>query len=389
MIVEIKGVEFENKGASLMLYAIIDQMTKMYSDAEFVLSPSEKSGFLERSKTLAWQKLALRKSWLDLNFLSYWVPQLLRQKLRRWGIVTEADVDIIIDASGFSYSDQWPSKLRIYHLKNELHRFFKKGKPYIFMPQAFGPFTHKSSIKRIAKSFKYATMINARDIHSFENICGIIGSAANLHQNVDFTNLVKGHRLVKSGKTKKSACIVLNKNMVNSRNSHLAWLDTYEDVVLKAIDCYQERGFIPFFLNHEGADDRSLIDQINNALVSPLSVVEEADPLVVKGIIAASDAVFCSRYHGCVSALSNGIPCIGTSWSHKYDSLYDDYNARKFLLHANIDKAQLVKVIDASLAFSAMDKAMLDARSTELKEQSMAMWEYIKVLIDSSNGQSL
>jgi hypothetical protein len=36
-----------------------------------------------------------------------------------------------------------------------------------------------------------------------------------------------------------------------------------------------------------------------------------------------------------------------------------------------------------------MDKAMLDARSTELKEQSMAMWEYIKVLIDSSNGQSL
>ena len=109
VIVEIKGVEFENKGASLMLYAIIDQMTKMYSDAEFVLSPSEKSGFLERSKTLAWQKLALRKSWLDLNFLSYWVPQLLRQKLRRWGIVTEADVDIIIDASGFSYSDQWPS----------------------------------------------------------------------------------------------------------------------------------------------------------------------------------------------------------------------------------------------------------------------------------------
>ena len=109
-----------------MLYAIIDQITKMYSDAEFVLSPSEKSGFLERAEALAWQKLALRKSWLDLNFLSYWLPQFLRQKLRRWGIVTEADVDIIIDASGFSYSDQWPSKLRIYHLKNELHRFFKK-----------------------------------------------------------------------------------------------------------------------------------------------------------------------------------------------------------------------------------------------------------------------
>ena len=388
MIVEIKGVEFENKGSSLMLYAITDQMTKMYSDAEFVLSPSEKSGFLERSRTVAWQKLALRKSWIDLNFLSYWLPQFLRQKLRRWGIVTEADVDIIIDASGFSYSDQWPSKLRIYHLKNELYRFFKKGKPYIFMPQAFGPFTHKSSIKRIAKSFGYASMINARDTDSLENIIGIIGSAGNVHQNVDFTNLVESQRLAKSRKTEKSVCIIINKNMVSFRNSHLAWLDTYEDVVLNAIGYYQARGLKPFFLNHEGVEDRSLIDQINNALVLPLRIVEKTDPREVKGIIAASHAVFCSRYHGCVSALSSGIPCIGTSWSHKYDSLYDDYNAREFLLHANIDKAQLVKVIDASLEFSAMDKALLDARSIELKDQSIAMWESIKVLIDSSNGQS-
>ena len=141
MIIEIKGVEFENKGAHLMLCAIIEQLKVRFPNAQIALSPNKKLDFVQCSSLGAWQKLALRKNIIDLNWIAYWLPKVIRRWLRVFGIVTEADIDLMLDASGFSYSDQWPSKIRIYHLKNELERFSKHGKPYIFMPQAFGPFS--------------------------------------------------------------------------------------------------------------------------------------------------------------------------------------------------------------------------------------------------------
>ena len=139
MIIEIKGVEFENKGAHLMLVTVIQQLKGLWPEARIALSHSAKASSAQRSTVASLRKIALRKHLMDLNRLSYWLPVAVRRKLLCWGLVTEADIDVLVDASGFSYSDQWPSKVRIFHLKGELLRFYRYKKPYIFMPQAFGP----------------------------------------------------------------------------------------------------------------------------------------------------------------------------------------------------------------------------------------------------------
>jgi hypothetical protein len=74
MIVEIKGVGFENKGARLMLCAIVDQLKIMFPSAQIALTPNKKADFFQRCSFAAWQKLALRKNILDLNSVSYWLP---------------------------------------------------------------------------------------------------------------------------------------------------------------------------------------------------------------------------------------------------------------------------------------------------------------------------
>jgi len=43
MIVEIKGTQFVNKGAELMLYAILDQVRRRYPDARVTHVPSFES----------------------------------------------------------------------------------------------------------------------------------------------------------------------------------------------------------------------------------------------------------------------------------------------------------------------------------------------------------
>ena len=383
MIIEIKGVEFENKGAHLMLVAIVQQLRLRWPNVQFALTQSVKAPYAQRLAVASFRKINLRKHLLDLNFISYRLPIWVRSGLKHYGLVTEADIDMIIDASGFSYSDQWPSKVRIFHLQNELQRFNRHIKPYVFMPQAFGPFTTPVSRKRIARSFKYAAMICAREKQSLQHIEEITGSIASLFQFDDFTNLADGFVTDSFDREADWACIVPNKNMINPRNTSQVWLQRYESVLIGAIAHYRKRGLKPFFLNHEGAEDGELIAKINGVLGDPIPVIVEFDPLAVKGIIGASRAVLCSRYHGCISAMSQGIPCIGTSWSHKYDLLYQQYQADGLLLKPNITDAELRAVIDLSLQPDSIEALRIREQAVVLKDKSAAMWRKFQSVTDS------
>ena len=54
--------------------------------------------------------------------------------------------------------------------------------------------------------------------------------------------------------------------------------------------------------------------------------------LETKGLISTAYLVITSRFHGVASALNSCVPCLATSWSHKYKCLFENYNLHDCVL---------------------------------------------------------
>lgn len=381
MRIEIKGVQFANKGAALMLQAVLEQLQQRLPQAQIVLSPGPLSPYTDRARLGAWQKLSVRKNLIDLNAQTYWLPQGLRKRLmNQWGMVTEAEIDATLDASGFAYGDQWGS-LQIRHLAGEISRHARRGKPYIFLPQAFGPFTRQADINNLQRSLPLASRIYAREQTSLDSLKLLIGEGEPLRLCNDFTNLVKGSLPEYLQDAQDSVLVIPNANMLSQKNPDARWRQSYIPLLVKMIHRLQKQGVKVQLLNHEGKADAAICQQIQDALNDKVPLIVEADPLYVKGIIGAAKAVICSRFHGCVSALSQGVPCLGTSWSHKYEHLFAEYGCPQNLLSPTLDDNALNNTVEALLNG---ELAVSDTQLMQLRQNVQAMWDDVFSLLGQS-----
>lgn len=379
MIIEIRGTQFVNKGAELMLHAVMQKLEELKTDYLLVLRPNKETPYEKIAAIGGYKKLMLQKSYLNLNFLTNVIPKKYRAKLQRnWGIITEADIDVVLDASGFAYGDQWSSML-IRQVCQEIKRLNKQGKKYIFLPQALGPFTREKDRTNLKNALPNASLICAREESSFENIKGLAGDSGNYYQFPDFTNLVKGTcpDYFKDGREK--FLIIPNNKMISKQNSKSEWKETYIDSLVFLAEYARKEGLEPVVLNHEGEGDAPLCNTLLSRLGDVRLIIED-NPLHVKGIIGASRALVCSRFHGCVSALCQGIPILGTSWSFKYERLFAEYEKSDLLITADMDEDVLKE---------SFDKLMLETLgedsepSKRFKEQSQEMWSKVFSVIQS------
>jgi colanic acid/amylovoran biosynthesis protein len=128
-------------------------------------------------------------------------------------------------------------------------------------------------------------------------------------------------------------------------------------------------------VNHEGAADAALCATLAGATGSG-PVLSETDPLALKGVLGGAGLVVSSRYHGCVNALSQAVPCLGTAWSHKYAALFDDFGADGHIL-TSCDVAASVRLLDEMLDSRAAVTARLTAARPALVARVEAMWDRV------------
>jgi len=374
MLIEIRGVQFVNKGAYLMLIACLQQIRQQYPDAYIALAPNKNSPFLARAAVGALQKVPLRFRGIDFNALSYYLPQRLRRFLRHWfGFVFESDIDLVLDASGFAYGDQWGGR-NVKLLSTEILRLRRHKTGYILLPQAFGPFGKTSDQQALAQGLSAALLVCARDKQSYQYLkqCA---TTADIRQFADFTNMVIPQIPAEAGlQAMPYGLVIPNSAMLGRRNNNSAWRTAYLQQLHCGIRLMREAGLQPILLNHEGQADAELCMQLS-AEDPSLQVLSPSCPLEVKGWIAAARVILCSRFHGCVSALSSAVPCIGTSWSHKYEMLFTEYAQQHALLQPDTTEQEFRQLF--SQVTSAENHAVLTKHAAQWKEQSGLLWQTV------------
>ncbi len=378
MVIQIDGAESINKGAQLMLVTVLQEIKERFPDAtvvEYSKSPNEKllrqyfgdNYRLARSKFM--QKLITTfhvEKYANFIELKYWY--------RFTVFRARKGVDIVLNIGGFQFGDQWKhnhDNIRLWR------RYLKKLKAYgtktVFLPQAFGPFEKPGSREILKVLGTYADLLIARDEQSYRYLAdgGIEPSRLALYP--DFTNPVKGVETPQSQQHRGQVCIIPNNKMLKTG---VMQEEAYVAAMAKVIKHISEKGFDSFLLNHAGSGDLKLCNKM--AETQHIPVVKGLDAVQTKGVIASSYMVISSRFHGVANALSSGVPCLASSWSHKYQKLLEEFGQGDCLVDLTDMEGTLAKVdrmLDTKT--NADTRNILKDKTQLLIEKNQEMWNFV------------
>lgn len=372
--IEVQGIWFPNKGAELMLAAICQWRRKKYPEARIVL-PSYLP-YAERARFGAWQKYwRLHPKKFQRGVYTEYVPEKI---LGPCGIVRDSQVDALLDASGYAYGDSWGASNVRQYLSRYMPAWKKRGRKLILLPQAFGPFETEEIRREMRVVLESADLVCARDEVSRDYLARTGGPMERVVVHPDFTPLVKGVHMAEHARLAGKACLIPNAKMLERGGVNAG------DYVRFFADLYRrfdaEGG--AFLLLHEGAPDRKICEAVRQAAGGNIELIAPEDPLVIKGIIGTARLVVTSRFHGLASALSQGVPAVATSWSHKYRALAADYSRRPIVLE-KCDGSASAQVAELLRADSLPEMRAELIHSAEVqKELTRKMWAQVEAILD-------
>ena len=288
-VLEIKGIAFPNKGAELLLCAILQRVQK-----EFKVCLEPHGNYSNKAKYPIYTKTCLRFCGINLLFVFSMIPKYIRNRL---GFVTPKEVDYVLDASGFAYGDDWSFMLA-------LNRILREKKPIIYLPQSFGPFEKKQSKSIIRHIIKKSPMVFAREEKGQREIEKITGEKVKVIRDITFSLKVTPNPIERD-------ILIIPNFQVLKRDGN-----DYIDKLNKIIKSNPDRKIT--LVNHEGPKDREIIDLLAEKNQRNIEIIDGLDGSRLKSLIASSKMVVTSRYHGLISALSQSVPVIALGWSFKY-----------------------------------------------------------------------
>jgi colanic acid/amylovoran biosynthesis protein len=74
--------------------------------------------------------------------------------------------------------------------------------------------------------------------------------------------------------------------------------------------------------------------------------VRPPSPYEPKAISGRAEFVITTRYHALIAALSQAVPCLGTSWCHKYNQVFNEFGIRRFLFDPESTPRSALRAVD-------------------------------------------
>lgn len=377
MKILLAGVETQNKGAELMLYAILQEIERKHPNA-IVYLPSYRIP----------QGVNYISTNVDFRVIPY---DRFERKLKLAGIFRLLHLpysllphtfalrktDYFIDGSGFVFSDQFNITSKTILATRQLLDFLSnQGCKIVYLPQAFGPVQKKTTKEMLGVLSKYATLMMPREKISYN----ILQESGVVDMNKvklfsDFTSIVDGVFPSRYEHLRNGICVIPNVQMINKG---AITIEKYIALIERIILTCRESGKIVYLLNHEGEKDEQLCYRIKENLPHNIEVVTGINALEVKGLIGSAYLVVSSRFHGVASSLNSCVPCLATSWSHKYQELFKDYQLNDCVLPLDDEKQAIDKIhrmMDEDQNLKVREN--LHNIVPHIKSKTREMWELI------------
>ena len=377
MKIVLSGVQTSNKGAELMLYAILQEIERKYPDATVYLPSSR----IRQGKEYIKSNLDFRIIPFGGFMAMFHISGILHRLHLPQRIITKTNIvkkaDWFIDGSGFAFGDQFRLTDTYVEMWEDVLKYaHSDGCKIVFLPQAFGPFERNSSKKILSVLNRYANILIPREQVSYDYLekSGIV-DMRKVRKYTDFTSLVegefpKGYEHLQSG-----ICIIPNIQMINKG---VISYPEYLNLLTSIIEETRKSGRPVYLLNHAGSKDAELCRKCKQDICGDIEAVTNLNALQVKGLIASAYMVVTSRFHGLASALNSCVPALATSWSHKYEELYKDYALDGFVL-----PIESLDLAIARIQELLPEKANLRIRQhlslqvCKVREETNRMWEEI------------
>lgn len=380
MKIVLSGIETNNKGAELMLYAILQEIERRRPDAiVYVPLYAVKQGldYLKTSVDLRDKPFA--------NLKRNWAKRLhLRGILRRLHLPNRfltdywpvAHADYFLDASGFSISDQWTAnELKVNDFEFMLSAYKKQGTKIVYLPQAFGPVELENTRALASTLNLHADLIMPREKPSFDYLKAAGVSETKMQIFADFTSLVEGECPERYKRLAGGVCVIPNARMIDKG---VIGYEAYIAALKSIIERVRDAGRFVYILSHEIASDNALCEKLGETLGGEVEVVTGLNALEVKGLISTSYLCVSSRFHGVASSLNGCVPCLASSWSHKYAELFADYKQQGCVLDLKNREASLEKITEfLEPQKNSFVRKSLSEELPRIKNQTRKMWEAV------------
>lgn len=385
MNILVVGGHFYNKGAHLMLKAVIEEFKK-HTKYKLFLSPC--AGTKDQISNLGYStinyplKHVTDYRGFDIFLKLGSILKYLRESYR--GQLPIEDIDVVLDISGFAYSDQW-GKGAVLNV-NKLISFFKKRQAkYIFLPQAFGPFSGVEIKEYMKKAIENSDLVMARDKNSYQMLIDLTENDK-IKQYPDITINLKTEKTSEKVFTNYS-CVVPNERMLDQGGEF--WpIGKYLSYVNKAINLLLAKTDhkVILLIHDKGEGDTNLANSLkkNYPDNDRVIVYYEEDTMKLKSILGNTNILIGSRFHALVSALSQNIPSMALGWSHKYKMLFDEYNISDFSYDKPNDDlfdSSLLNLLDIEFRKELINK--ISSSNLTMLRKNQEMWSEVIQTLNS------
>lgn len=398
MNIELYGAGFLNKGAQMMILAVMEAFRRRGISVRFAIDPREHADFDARAPLGIRQIYSLEPLWTrkkyqcnlrKLAILSEkWIPARLARRMdKQFGILRRCDCDALIDISGYRYGDHWGA-IPIRMFASVAADYRKRGKPVILMPQMFGPFVSQDVQLAFSEALDSCTRVYARDPDSLEHLTDTFGKRAIYRKCSDITiSLQPAEHPPRIDVASPLALIVPNVKVYE--NGKPVAGENYVAFLKTAFLELQNRGYAVRFLIHEsqGKDEPVAMKVITMlGLQAQEYLLKSPDPLILKAWLGAASLVLASRFHAVVSALSQAVPTMVIGWAHKYECLMADFGNPQGMLKTNDIATEFCQRLDAIDADRASLHDTLHAKKKICTQEVEACWQDVFSILDGTTA---